>query len=130
MKYNSSNGFFQWITPVFASLTLLSCQSTPDLPDPLEAGWKGEKVCEVIFESDDQRILRCTFPPGVGHEKHYHLPHVGYTITGSTFRIEDEEGVREVEVPDNSTFHNDELSTHMVENVGDRTAVFLIIENR
>lgn len=130
MKYNSSFRFLQWITPVFALLTLAGCQTTPDLPDPLEAGWKGEKVCEVIFESNDQRILRCTFPPGVGHEEHYHLPHVGYTITGSTFRIEDEDGVRTVDVPDNSTFHNDKISTHSVENVGDRIAVFLIIESR
>lgn len=119
-----------WITGVLIAFAMMSCQSTPDLPDPLEAGWKGEKVCEVIYESDDQRILRCTFPPGVGHEEHYHLPHVGYTITGSTFRIEDEKGVRTVEVPDNSTFSNNEISSHTVENVGDRTAVFLIIEKR
>ena len=38
----------------------------------LEAGWQGEKVCEVLVENESVRTLRCTFPPGIGHEKHYH----------------------------------------------------------
>lgn len=98
------------------------------LPDPLEAGWNGEKVCELLFENDINRVLRCTFPPGIGHEKHRHAPHYGYTITGSTFRIEDDNGVREVEVPDGSFFSNEKPTVHEVRNIGQKTAVFLIFE--
>jgi hypothetical protein len=36
------------------------------LPDPLQAGWNGRAVCEALQDDADRRILRCTFPPGVG----------------------------------------------------------------
>lgn len=103
---------------------------TPQLPDPVEAGWEGEKVCEVLFENSQQRILRCTFPPGVGHDEHYHAPHFGYTIKGSTFRIKSNGKTVEVPVPAGSTFSKDEISVHEVLNIGDSTAVFLIIESK
>lgn len=118
--------------PVYLLFLMTACTApeTGSLPDPLEAGWKGEKVCEVLYENEKQRVLRCTFPPGVGHEKHYHAPHFGYTIKGSTFRIEDEEGMREVQVPTGYGFSNEEVSVHEVQNIGDSTAVFLIIETK
>ncbi|MEQ9466467.1 MAG: hypothetical protein RLN88_03595 [Ekhidna sp.] len=78
---------------------LLSCTPKPSLPDPLEAGWDNQPVCEVLEENENVRALRCTFPPGVGHERHYHAEHFGYTIQGSKFRITDTTGTREVEVP-------------------------------
>lgn len=99
-----------------------------NLPDPLEAGWKGEKVCEVLSENEEMRILKCTFPPTVGHEKHKHAPHFGYTLKGSRFRITDENGSREVNVPSGYHFQKEEITTHEVENIGDSTAIFLIIE--
>lgn len=98
------------------------------LPDPLEAGWEGQKVCEVVEENDRLRVLRCTFPPGVGHEKHYHAPHVGYTLESGKFRITDSEGTREVNVPKGYVFANDTITVHEVLNIGETTAQFLIIE--
>ncbi|MBR9914751.1 MAG: cupin domain-containing protein [Algicola sp.] len=109
-------------------LLLLNCNNKPNLPDPLEAGWQGQPVAEVLEENDEIRVLRCTFPPGIGHEKHYHDPHVGYTVTGSTFRITDSTGTREVDVPSGYTFSKEALSIHEVLNIGDKTAVFIIIE--
>ena len=67
-------------------------------------------------------------PPGVGHEKHRHEAHFGYAITGSRFRITDTTGIREVDVPTGSNFYNDGIAWHEVLNIGDSTAVFLIIE--
>ncbi|MEQ9021692.1 MAG: hypothetical protein RLN82_02915 [Pseudomonadales bacterium] len=99
-----------------------------DLPDPLEAGWNGASVCEVFEENDEVRVLKCTFPPGVGHERHYHVPHIGYTIAGGRFRITDSTGTREVEVPTGSKFSKDKVSVHEVLNIGETTAEFLIIE--
>lgn len=100
------------------------------LPDPLEAGWQGESVCEEIENNATVRILKCTFPPGVGHEKHYHDSHTGYTISGSRFRITDTTGTREVDVLTGSSFGKEEITWHEVLNIGDSTAVFLIIESK
>jgi quercetin dioxygenase-like cupin family protein len=105
-----------------------SCAKKPSLPDPLEAGWKNQSVCEVLEDKPNIRVLRCTFPPGVGHEMHYHEPHFGYTLVGSTFRITDSKGTRDVVVPTGTTFSKDTITQHEILNIGDSTAVFLIIE--
>ncbi len=100
----------------------------PQLPDPLKAGWEGESVCEVVEENEHVRVLKCVFPPGVGHEKHYHDPHVGYTLAGGKFQMTDSSGTREVNVPAGSSFGSEKVITHEVLNVGETTAEFLIIE--
>jgi len=105
-----------------------ACDHGSQLPDPLEAGWRGETVCEVLEENSELRLLRCTFPPGTGHEKHYHTAHTGYTVAGSKFRITDKDGTREINVPTGSSFSNDGIEWHEVLNIGDSTAIFLIIE--
>ncbi len=105
-----------------------SCDNKNSLPDPLEAGWDNQKVCEVIQDNDKLRVLKCTFPPGVGHERHYHKAHFGYTITGGKFRITDTTGTREVDIPDGYDFSNDFIEWHEVLNIGETTAIFLIIE--
>lgn len=105
-----------------------NCKPKQTLPDPLEAGWNNQTVCEVLEDNAKQRILKCTFPPGVGHEKHYHNPHFGYTLQGSKFRITDQNGTKEIDVPKGTTFSKDEVTWHEVLNIGDSTAVFLIIE--
>jgi quercetin dioxygenase-like cupin family protein len=115
-------GFFL-VLSLFAS-----CKNTNALPDPLEAGWKGEKVCELLEDQPKMRVLKCTFPPGIGHERHFHAEHYGYTLKGSTFKITDEEGSRTVAVPTGYSFYNELIKWHEVLNVGDSTAVFLIME--
>lgn len=101
-----------------------------NLPDPLKAGWKGKKVCEVLKEDDSQRILKCTFPPNVGHEKHYHVPHFGYTLKGGTFRITDVKGTKEITVKDGTTWSKSETSVHEVINIGNTTSTYLIVESK
>jgi len=120
--------FSKTILLLLPIILVVACKKANELPDPLEAGWKGESVCDVIEETDKLRVLKCTFEPGVGHEKHYHEPHFGYTLKGSKFQITDKKGVREVNVLTGSTFSKDKVSQHEVLNVGDSTAVFLIIE--
>ncbi len=125
-----SGSFRRVIFCVFiASIALLTaCAASPRLPDPLEAGWKGASVCEALHDDNQHRILRCTFPPGVGHERHYHERHFGYTISGARMRITDADGTREVDVPTGSSFASDGLEWHEVVNIGESTGVFLIIE--
>lgn len=107
---------------------LFGCKDKKRLPDPLEAGWEGQPVCEVLEDNKELRVLKCTFEPGVGHEKHYHNPHFGYTLSGGKFRITDTTGTREVDVPTGYSFSKDEVSVHEVLNIGETTAIFLIIE--
>jgi quercetin dioxygenase-like cupin family protein len=107
---------------------LLACESKSALKDPLQAGWKGKKVCEILEDNKRVRTLKCTFPPGVGHERHYHNAHFGYTLKGSTFKIIDTTGTREVTIPDGYSFYNEKVDWHEVLNIGDSTAVFLIVE--
>ncbi|MBT8252804.1 MAG: hypothetical protein KJN68_02450, partial [Bacteroidia bacterium] len=78
-------------------LVIFSCRKTNDLPDPLEAGWKNKSICEVMEDNDKMRILKCTFEPNEGHERHYHKPHFAYALHGSRFRLKDTTGIREVD---------------------------------
>ena len=100
------------------------------LPDPLEAGWNGAPVCESLHNNADHRILRCSFAPGIGHERHYHDPHFGYAIAGGRMRITDASGTREVDLPTGSSFTSDGVDWHEVRNVGETTVVYLIVEPR
>lgn len=100
------------------------------LPDPYEAGWNGKKVCKVLKEDVRQRILKCSFPPNVGHEKHYHKPHFGYALKGGTFKITDAAGTKTITIEDGTTWEKDNISIHEVQNVGKTTSEYLIIENK
>ncbi|RLD29412.1 MAG: cupin domain-containing protein [Bacteroidetes bacterium] len=120
---------FKIIIQLFlVSLVLMACKTDNNLPDPLQAGWNNKAVCELVEENEKIRVLKCTFEPGVGHEKHYHKPHFGYTLAGSKFRMIDADGTREVNVTTGSSFYSEGTDWHEVLNIGDSTAVFLIIE--
>ena len=111
---------------------MISCQDNKNintlLPDPLQAGWKGEKVCEVLEDNAKIRVLKCSFAPSVGHEQHQHVPHFGYTLAGSEFEITENNRSRQAEVPTGTYFAKDETTTHHIVNIGNRSAQFLIIE--
>lgn len=109
-------------------LLLLNCENKTKLPDPLEAGWQGNSVCEILEDNDELRVLKCTFETGIGHEKHYHNPHFGYTLAGGKFRVTDTTGTREVDVPTGYSFSKNSITSHEVLNIGETTAVFLIME--
>ncbi len=98
------------------------------LPDPLAAGWEGKPVCEHLFEDEEQRVLRCTFPPGVGHERHYHVAHFGYALAGGRMRITDATGVREVDLATGSSYVSEGVDWHEVYNIGDETVIYLLLE--
>jgi len=112
-----------------ANLALVGAGATQSaIPDPLEAGWNGNPVCEKLHEDLDHRILRCTFAPSVGHERHFHNPHFGYAIAGGRMQIIDSDGTREVDLATGSNFASDGVAWHEVMNIGDSTVVYLMIE--
>ncbi len=98
------------------------------LPSALEAGWNDKPVCELLHQSASHRTLRCTFPRGVGHERHYHPPHFGYVLSGGTMQLTDASGVRVAEIDTGSHFTSQGTDCHEVINVGDRTVTYLIVE--
>ena len=111
------------IGTLFISLLLAAA-----LPGPLEAGWKGVQVCEALFENDHIRVARCTFPPGVGHERHYHPPHFGYILGGGVMQITDENGAREQPTPTGATWWSDGIGWHETVNIGKTTTIYIIVE--
>lgn len=114
---------------VFSGMvTAAACATQSPLPDPLEAGWRGKPVCERLHEDTHNRVLRCTFPPGIGHERHYHARHFGYAIAGGRARITDSEGTRDVDLYTGSSFASEGVDWHEVLNIGDTTIVYLMIE--
>jgi len=101
----------------------------PDLPHAFDAGWKGAKTCELMYEAETVRVGRCSFPPGIGHERHYHYPHFGYVLQGGTMQITNGKGVVEAgEVITGSTWSTNEITIHEALNTGDTTTLFLIVE--
>lgn len=117
------------VTLVCACATA-SAQLAP-LQMALCAGWHSERTCELLNEDEQVRVLRCTFPPGVGHEMHYHPPHFGYVLSGdSVMRIRTAEGVMDRPVRARQTFSNDREVIHEPVNIGDETTTYLIIERK
>ena len=115
---------------LLAACASASAQIAP-LPMALCAGWEGESVCELLQEDARIRVLRCTFPPGVGHEMHYHPPHFGYVLEGdSVMRITTASGVVDRPVRAGTSFSNDAEIQHAALNVGTQTTRYLIIEKK
>lgn len=108
-------------------LSLMALQ-TADLPHAIDAGWKGEKTCELLFENEEARVAKCTFAPGAGHERHWHPAHYGYILKGGTMRITDASGVRDMETADGASWWSDGVDWHEVLNVGGEESVYLIFE--
>lgn len=100
------------------------------LPDPLAAGWRGQPVCVKLHETAEVRVLRCTFPPGVGHERHFHPRHFGYALSGGTMEILDQNGTRRVDIAAGSYFSSEGIDWHEGLNVGDTVVQYLMIEPR
>jgi quercetin dioxygenase-like cupin family protein len=102
--------------------------SVATLPTALQAGWKGQPICEVLYENADVRAARCTFPPGGGHDRHYHPRHWGYIIQGGTMRITTAAGTTDRVLKSGASWWSDGIAWHEAVNVGAETAVYVIVE--
>ena len=98
------------------------------LPDPLAAGWKGQNTCEKLHEDDTVRIVRCVFPPNVGHEKHFHLSHYNYVLAGGKVRVTSAAGTQDVELKTGAGRFNPPIEWHEVLNIGEQPVAFLLVE--
>ena len=123
------------LIPALALVTSLTLQvhtvvadNPPELPHAFDAGWEGQKTCEILFEDDSARVGRCVFPPGIGHEKHYHNPHFGYVLEGGALRIVDSTGEREVTTQAGGDWSTTTITVHEAMNIGETTTSYLIVE--
>lgn len=101
---------------------------TARLPTAFDAGWKGAKVCMPLFENESVRAARCTFPPGGGHERHFHPRHWGYILDGATMRITTATGTVDRVLKSGTNWWSDGIAWHEAVNIGTTTGVYLIIE--
>ena len=111
-----------------ATASAAQAEPAANFPHAFDAGWAGQKTCTMMFEDATVRIARCVFPPGVGHEKHFHNPHFGYVLEGSTLRIVDGKGERTVTTEAGGTWSTDAVTVHEAVNIGDTTTSYLIVE--
>jgi quercetin dioxygenase-like cupin family protein len=106
-----------------------SLARSADLPDALAAGWKGQKTCELLGEYEQVRVLRCTFPPGVGHERHTHAKgDFGYVLSGGKMQVTSAKGTEVSEDKVGDHWVSGPIEWHEAVNVGDTTLTYLIVE--
>lgn len=116
------------ITVLLSAANLALAADTADLPHAFDAGWQGQKTCELLYEDAAVRVGRCVFPPGVGHEKHFHNPHFGYVLEGATMRLVDADGEQTVTTATGGSWSTSEVTVHEGLNVGETTARYIIVE--
>lgn len=130
----AGNRFFTAGLLSLGTLTTAACTTAEParvaLPSALEAGWDGKPVCELQHETATHRVLRCTFAPGVGHERHFHPAHYGYALSGGTMQLTDDNGTRTVTLTTGSHYSSEGTVWHEVLNVGDTPVIYLMVEER
>ena len=119
---------YRTLTSAALLLAAAGIAADESLPDPLAAGWKGEAVCRLVRDGAFQRVLHCTFPPGVGHERHYHRAHRGYVLDGGRMQITDADGTRVVTTAANTSWESEGVAWHEGVTVGAPTTSYLLIE--
>jgi quercetin dioxygenase-like cupin family protein len=123
MNYRLTAALILGVSPV-------SGGESDGLPHAFAAGWQGQQTCELLYETPELRVGQCTFPPGVGHERHYHEPHFGYVLEGGTLRIVDADGEQTVTTTAGGTWSTTGRNVHEALNVGETTTRYLIVEPR
>jgi beta-alanine degradation protein BauB len=116
------------LLPAYAAKTMPAGHAERSLPSAFDAGWKGAKVCEPLFENESMRAARCTFPPGGGHDRHFHRRHWGYIIEGGTMRIKTAAGTVDRILKSGTNWWSDGIAWHEAINIGPTTAVYIIVE--
>jgi quercetin dioxygenase-like cupin family protein len=101
-----------------------------EVPDALAVEWQGTKPCETLFEDAQIRIARCTFPPGAVHLCHSHPSYLSYTLSGGQAQVQDEKGIRKVDVVAGASKDFSAIPWHEFVNVGDTKIQYLIVERK
>ncbi len=98
------------------------------LPHAIDAGWQGQDTCERLQETDALLAFKCTFPPGVGHERHFHRAHIGYVVEGGRMQITDDKGTLEQVIPAGVSWQSAGVPWHVAVNIGETATSYVIVE--
>jgi len=101
-----------------------------DVPDALSVEWQGKKPCEKLSEDAHVRVVRCTFPPGAVHVCHSHPGYLSYVVSGGQGQVQDEKGIRKIDVTAGALFDVPPTPWHEFANVGDTTIQYVIVEKK
>ena len=101
-----------------------------DVPDALSVEWQGKKPCEKLFDDAQVRVVRCTFPPGAVHVCHSHPGYLSYVVNGGQGQIQDEKGIRKIDVVAGALLDVPPTPWHEFANVGDTTIQFVVVEKK
>ncbi len=113
------------------AINVLPMARAADTLDAVAAGWKGKKTCEILHEDEKIRILRCTFPPNIGHERHFHPAAFSYVLSGGRFRVTDDaRGTWEWKSATDQHRAGRPVPWHEFLNIGDTTLRYLIVEKK
>ena len=121
------------VTYALSSVALaatLSVAQAADVPDALSVEWRGNHPCEKLFEDAQVRVARCTFPPGAMHVCHSHPSYLSYVVSGGQAQVQDEKGVRKVNVVAGALADVPPTPWHELINVGDTTLQFVVVEKK
>ena len=73
-------------------------------------------------------VARCTFPPGAVHVCHSHPSYLSYVVSGGQGQVEDEKGIRKINVTAGAIVDVPPTPWHEFANIGDTTIQFVIVE--
>src|SRR5215813_6482477 len=116
------------LSSIAAVATLSIAQA--EVPDALSVEWQGKPPCEKLFEDAQVRVVRCTFPPGAVHVCHSHPSYVSYVVSGGRGQLQDEKGIREVDIVTGALLEAQPVPWHEFTNTGDSTIQFVVVEKK
>ncbi len=101
-----------------------------EVPDALTVEWEGTHPCEKLFEDAQVRVARCTFSPGTVHVCHSHPGYLSYVVSGGQGQVQDEKGIRKINVTAGALLDVSPIPWHEFANVGDTTIQYVVIEKK
>jgi len=101
-----------------------------DVPGALSVEWEGKKPCEKLFEDDQIRVARCTFPKGAVHVCHTHPSYLTYVLSGGQAEVQDDKGKRKVDVVPGAFADVPPIPWHEFSNIGATTLQYLVVEKK
>jgi len=120
----------RYILSSVAIAAAISVAQAADVPDALSVEWQGKRPCEKLFEDAQVRASRCTFAPGSVHVCHSHPSYLIYVVSGGQAQVQDEKGVRKVDVAAGVFADIPPTPWHEFTNLGDTTIQYIVVEKK
>src|SRR6478672_3198557 len=102
----------------------------PMYPTPCQSSGRATTPVKSCSRNAQVLVARCTFPPGAMHVCHSHPSYLSYVVSGGQAQIQDEKGVRKVNVVAGALADVPPTPWHELTNVGDTTLQFVVVEKK